>query len=245
MNLTDIDVIATLTAAMCHDFRHNGYNNFFHINNKTHIAITYNDASVLENFHVAESFKIIIQEEYNLFSKLTPEEFRHARRRMIDCILATDMTNHSKHLSNLKTKLDSLEIRNGKNIEKMVTNDNLAKTFENQQLMLGVIVHTADISNPAKPVGVNQMWVELVFKEFFHQGDQELLLGQQISILCDRKTTNITKSQIGFINFVVAPTFETLLNIIPEIQPYHDNIKTNLRRFEMIVAEEDKKKETK
>lgn len=245
MNLTDIDIIATLTGAMCHDFKHNGYNNFFHINNKTPIAITYNDTSVLESFHVAESFKILVQEEYNLFSRFTPEEFKHARRRMIDCILATDMANHAKHLSNLKTKLESLEIKNGKNIDRIITSDNISKNFENQQLMLGMIVHSADISNPAKTGHVYNMWVDLVFKEFFNQGDKELNLGQPISILCDRKTTNINKAQIGFINFVVSPTYETLLNIIPEIQPYFDTIRNNLKRYEAIVADEDKKKEFK
>lgn len=31
----------------------------------------------------------------------------------------------------------------------------------------------------------------------------------------DRKTTNISKSQIGFIDFVVYPYFESLSNIFP------------------------------
>jgi len=44
---------------LIHDFRHFGYNNPFLINSQHKLAIKYNDKSVLENFHVAEAFKII------------------------------------------------------------------------------------------------------------------------------------------------------------------------------------------
>lgn len=36
-------------------------------------------------------------------------------------------------------------------------------------------------------------------------------------MLCDRKTTNISKSQIGFIDFVVKPYFVALTQIMPEM----------------------------
>lgn len=233
---------ACLLSAMCHDFKHNGYNNMFHINDKSPIAITYNDTSVLESFHVAETFKVMIKEENNLLCNLQPEEWRLVRRRMIDCILATDMANHAKHLATLKTKLETFDIKAGKNIDKMIFPDNVAKTYENQQLVLGMCVHTADISNPAKPAGVNKIWVDMVFVEFFTQGDLEKKKGLPVSLLCDRETTNVNKSQIGFINFVVSPTFDAMMNIIPEISPYMDTIKANLKRYEALVAEDEKKK---
>lgn len=214
----------------------------FHVNDKSPIAITYNDSAVLESFHVAESFKVLMKEENNLLCQLQPEEWRLVRRRMIDCILSTDMANHAKHLGTLKNKLETFEIKAGKNVDKMIFPDNVAKTYENQQIILGMCIHTADVSNPAKPEKINKVWVDLVFVEFFNQGDVEKSKGLPVSMLCDRVTTNVNKSQIGFINFVVAPTFETLLHIIPEISPYNDTIKANLKRFEALVLEEEKKK---
>jgi hypothetical protein len=38
----EVDVVAVLLAAACHDFKHNGYNNTYHINFKTPIAVRYN-----------------------------------------------------------------------------------------------------------------------------------------------------------------------------------------------------------
>lgn len=243
LNLTDVDVSAVLLAAICHDFKHNGYNNLYHINDKSPIAIAYNDISVLENYHVAESFKVMMKEENNLLCNLSLPQWRHVRRRMIDCILYTDMANHAKHLSNLKTKIETYDIKKGENLDKMVLNENnAAKTYENQQLILGMCVHTADISNPAKPEQTYRKWVDMLFVEFFNQGDIEKKNNLPVSMLCDRDTTNINKSQIAFIQFVVAPTYETLINFIPKISPYYETIQTNLKRYEELVQEDEIKK---
>lgn len=53
-------------AASCHDLDHPGFNNIFMIEKKDEIAVRYNDLSVLENHHVASSFAILSEEEYNI-----------------------------------------------------------------------------------------------------------------------------------------------------------------------------------
>jgi hypothetical protein len=234
-------------SSACHDFKHNGFNNNYHVNFKTPIAIRYNgidldylDSSVLENFHIAETFDTMLKDENNLLCNLKAEEFRLVRRRMIECILATDMANHVKHLNSLKSKLESYNIRYGENVEHLLTND-VAKTFENQQIVLSWCVHTCDVSNPAKPIKVYDDWVSRVFMEFFTQGDEERNAGLTISPLCDRNTVDVVKSQLGFINFVVLPTFEILLNVIPEVNTYVDLVKHNLSVYEARVKEKETK----
>lgn len=37
-------------------------------------------------------------------------------------------------------------------------------------------------------------------------------------MLCDRKTTNVAKSQVGFIDFVVKPYFMAIAQIMPDMQ---------------------------
>ena len=151
---------------------------------------------------------------------------------MIECVMSTDMGNHNKVISTLKSKLETFDIKNGKNVERMVFTDNLEKTFENQQTVLNMIIHCADISNPAKPSQIQKTWVDLIFMEFFKQGDLEKSKGLPVSILCDRTTTNIDKSQIGFMNFVVIPTFDCLINVIPEISHFMETMKSNLRKYQ-------------
>jgi len=51
-------------------------------------------------------------------------------------------------------------------------------------------------------------------EEFFKQGDKEQELGLDFSPLCDRQTTVVPQSQIGFIDFIVAPIFEVCGDMI-------------------------------
>lgn len=102
------------------------------------------------------------------------------------------------------------------------------------------VVHTADLSNPAKIPEVFDKWTDLVYMEFFNQGDVEKKLGMQVSPLCDRKTVKIAKSQVGFIQYVVLPQFELMLEIMPELNFYKDGILSNLERYKAKQIEEEK-----
>ncbi len=46
---------------------HPGLTNTFQINASTDMAITYNDSSCLENFHLAKLFTTIRKEDTNIF----------------------------------------------------------------------------------------------------------------------------------------------------------------------------------
>ncbi|CAN0544661.1 unnamed protein product, partial [Laminaria digitata] len=50
---------------------------------KDRLAITYNDASVLENFHIAEAFKIIYDDRMDILTGLTIDDMRHFRQFVI------------------------------------------------------------------------------------------------------------------------------------------------------------------
>ena len=151
---------------------------------------------------------------------------------MIESVLATDMSSHQKTLASLKTRAEMFDISMGKNLERMIFIENPIKTFDNQQAVLSLIIHAADISNPAKPAHVQKTWVDLVFIEFYKQGDTEKQTKLPISLLCDRSTTDIDKSQIGFMNYITIPTFETLMIASPELQTFIQQTKSNLKRYE-------------
>mmetsp|Transcript_31501 Transcript_31501/g.32707 ORF Transcript_31501/g.32707 Transcript_31501/m.32707 type:complete len:515 (+) Transcript_31501:12-1556(+) len=241
LNLADIDMCSLLLAALCHDFGHPGFNNHYQVNAITDLAIQFNDVSVLENYHSREGFRLI--QKTNLLSNLSKEEFKLVRRRFIDSILATDMANHAAQQGKLKTKIELFDIFEGKNIEKLSSSD-VSKKYDNQQMVLDLLIHTADVSNPAKPFVVYKKWVDLVFVEFFAQGDLEKMKGLPVTILCDRETTSMSKSQIFFINLVVKPTFETLAKFIPEVKPYQENIELNHKLMEERIEEEEKRKKS-
>ncbi len=239
MKLNDLDIFCMLIAALCHDYKHPGTNNLYQINTRSKYALRYNDTSVLEMYHLAQSFKILQKDEYNIFINFSPEEYRICRRRMIDGILATDMANHQKIVSAVKNKIESFNIKKGNNIEKVFEENNMIKLYENQQCLLNMIIHTSDISNPGKPDKISAEWTKRVYDEFFVQGDMERKLGLEISSFCDRNNTNVNKAMIGFISFVVGPTIDTLTNLIPEVSDYSDYCKSNLRKHKIAAKKDD------
>uniref|UniRef100_A0A8C2EWI5 Phosphodiesterase n=1 Tax=Cyprinus carpio TaxID=7962 RepID=A0A8C2EWI5_CYPCA len=82
---------------------------------------------------------------------------------------------------------------------------------------LSLMLHAADISHPAKGWKLHYRWTQALMEEFFRQGDKEAELGLPFSPLCDRKATMIAQSQIGFIDFIVEPTFSVLVDTTEKI----------------------------
>ncbi|TNN46557.1 High affinity cGMP-specific 3',5'-cyclic phosphodiesterase 9A [Liparis tanakae] len=107
MTLTDMGIL--MTAAVCHDLDHPGYNNTYQINARTELAVRYNDISPLENHHCAVAFQILSLPECNIFANVDPEAFKQIRQAIITLILATDMARHGEILDSFKQKVDSFD----------------------------------------------------------------------------------------------------------------------------------------
>ena len=100
-----LDLLGILIAALGHDLGHPGLTNPFHINSSSELAITYNDVSCLENFHASKLFRTIRNPETDIFEKLSVQDYKTIRKRMIGNILATDMANHGKIMTVIKSRI--------------------------------------------------------------------------------------------------------------------------------------------
>ena len=249
MKLSELDIFAILVAALCHDYKHPGTNNAYNINARTKYAMRYNDLHVLESYHISQTFKVLSNKKFNIFQNFTPEEYRISRRRMIDAVISTDMAKHTKVITAAKTKTELYDIIKGKNFTKIFedipedetkTNKQLIDLYDRQQCLLNMIIHTSDISNPAKPDKVSSQWTQRVYDEFFVQGDLEKEKKLPVSNFCDRNTTNVNKAMIGFISFVVGPTINCLTNLIPEVMDYTEYCNFNLRKHQRGAKEDDR-----
>ncbi|XP_038842506.1 cAMP-specific 3',5'-cyclic phosphodiesterase 4B-like, partial [Salvelinus namaycush] len=90
------------------------------------------------------------------------------------------------------------------------------------------MVHCADLSNPTKPLGVYRQWTERIMEEFSRQGDKERDKGLEISPMCDKHTASVEKSQVGFIDYIVHPLWETWGDLVhPDAQDLLDTLEEN------------------
>ncbi|XP_007979865.3 dual specificity calcium/calmodulin-dependent 3',5'-cyclic nucleotide phosphodiesterase 1C isoform X4 [Chlorocebus sabaeus] len=197
--LTELEIFAIIFSAAIHDYEHTGTTNNFHIQTRSDPAILYNDRSVLENHHLSAAYRLLQDdEEMNILINLSKDDWREFRTLVIEMVMATDMSCHFQQIKAMKTALQQPEA-----IEKPKA--------------LSLMLHTADISHPAKAWDLHHRWTMSLLEEFFRQGDREAELGLPFSPLCDRKSTMVAQSQVGFIDFIVEPTFTVLTDMTEKI----------------------------
>ena len=243
IDFNDLDLICLFISAAIHDLGHPGYTNNFLINTKNDLAIKYNDQSVLENFHVSEGFNIIFKKKgCNIFENLSNDDYKICRKRIVNCVLATDMTLHGKEFQFLKAKSQAYNIKGGENIEKIFESADPVMNFNLKQEFLSVIIHSADVSNPTKPLDIYKQWANRCVEEFFKQGDMEKRLGIPVSFNCDRETVSLPKSQIGFIDAIVSPLFSVVCEFFPGMNYTLDNLAKNREYYKGEAEEKDKVK---
>ena len=234
-----LDLLSIFIAALGHDIGHPGLNNNFHINDSTDMAITYNDISVLENFHASTLFKTIRRSYTNIFEKLTPIDYKIIRKRIISEILATDMALHGKVISLIKSKMVFNEEDKTYRLN-LLSGDERTRSDE-QQSLLDFMIHLADLAHNTRLFNISLKWVELLSEEFWMQGDLEKEHNLPISFLCDRENINVPQSQKGFLSGFILSTYECLGNIFPSLKYTYDNANNNLKEWQKLLNEGRKK----
>lgn len=189
-------LFALASSAICHDIGHRGFNNAFEVMSRSDYALRYNDKSPLENHHCAQAFEIALRGngQANIFQMFEDGTYNHIRRHMVSGILATDMAHHNELVNSVKN-MDCLP------------DDSLE--------LVNIFLHAGDISNAVMDPRNWWKWGTLVQAEFTQQVAQERNLGLPVSGFMDGLTDRIksSKSQIGFIDFVIAPFFQPLFTL--------------------------------
>ncbi|KAG2425825.1 hypothetical protein HXX76_013450 [Chlamydomonas incerta] len=85
-------------------------------------------------------------------------------------------------------------------------------------LTLQIALKCADIGHLGESLEVHKKWLSNLEEEFFRQGDRERELGLPISPLFDRSKQGVSKSQVGFYDFVALPLVHALSSAFPGTQ---------------------------
>ncbi|XP_023382041.1 high affinity cGMP-specific 3',5'-cyclic phosphodiesterase 9A, partial [Pteropus vampyrus] len=150
---SQMDILVLMTAAICHDLDHPGYNNTYQINARTELAVRYNDISPLENHHCAVAFQILARPECDIFANVQPDGFKQIRQGMITLILATDMARHAEIMDSFKEKMEDFDY----------------SCEEHTTLLKMILIKCCDISNEVRPMEVAEPWVDCLLEEYFMQ----------------------------------------------------------------------------
>lgn len=193
--ISPLEIFSSIISILGHDVAHPGVTNRYLINNKDELALQFNDISVLENMHSATIFSTMRKSGSDILSGLCQEDWFRVRSLIIQMVLATDMSRHFEVLGQFRARVFGL-----KDLE---LNDSDDKT-----LILSFGLKCADLGHSAKSTDLHKKWSFLVCDELFTQGDLEKEKFQTVSMYCDRETTDIDKSQSGFLKNICIPLYE-------------------------------------
>lgn len=225
---SQMDILVLMTAAICHDLDHPGYNNTYQINARTELAVRYNDISPLENHHCAVAFQILARPECAIFANVQPEGFKQIRQGMITLILATDMARHAEIMDSFKEKMEDFDY----------------SCEEHTTLLKMILIKCCDISNEVRPMEVAEPWVDCLLEEYFMQSDREKSEGLPVAPFMDRDKVTKATAQIGFIKFVLIPMFETVTKLFPVVKEIMlQPLWASRDRYEELKRMEDARKE--
>ena len=224
--LSPLETFALILAAAVHDLGHDGYTNQYHVERTTERAVAHNDRAVQENYHLATFFaRLCTAPEMDILATLTDSERKEVRKMVIDAVLATEMAHHYDMVAAFKAS----SLSRGSELEQ----------WRDSVELRGYILHAADISNQCRPYRFARKWSRRVLDEFFLQGDSERDEGAAVSPLCDRHTTKLGGSQVGFVKFVVQPTWEVLESVLPSLsEDVLPCLYATLKEWEALSAKE-------
>ncbi|XP_035807888.2 cAMP-specific 3',5'-cyclic phosphodiesterase 4C-like isoform X4 [Amphiprion ocellaris] len=225
---TDLEIMAVLFASAIHDVDHPGVTNQFLINTSSELAVMYNDTSVLENHHLAVGFKLLQGDNCDIFQNLSKKQRDSLRKMVIDMVLATDMSKHMNFLADMKTMVETKKVTSLGVL--------LLDNYSDRIQVLQNMIHCADLSNPTKPLELYRRWTDRIMVEFFTQGDRERDKGMEISPMCDKHNASIEKSQVGFIDYIVHPLWETWADLVhPDAQDILDTLEDNREWYQSMI----------
>ena len=221
-NISEIDKVSLIIAALGHDVGHPGLTNKFLINSRDELSTIYNDISVLENFHCAKTFQLLENKELNIFSNFSNEDFTSLRKKMIGEILSTDMSFHLKIINDFREYKKNRDEKLGQN-------------------QLNFITHIADLFHNYRKFEISLRWVELLSNEFWNQGDKEKELGLPVSFMCDRNDIDVPTSQIKFLTNFSLTSIQEFVEVSEKFIILKNNAINNLARWEQLKKEKRKR----
>ena len=223
----DVVGLGLILAALCHDIDHPGNNNSFEVASESELATLYAYDRVLERHHTATALRILKKEHCNLLAGclLEAEDVKRVKQIIVNSILATDMNIHSDMMSDLERLLPS------------AFNEVDVSGTKVLDALIGLIIHTADLSTNCMTLEIAKTWGSRCLKEFKHQAEREQSLGLDVTPFMSNLETekDRAKTQFGFCAFVVKPWFSTIAKFnIFDMSEALTNVDTVIKHYDGI-----------
>ena len=170
-----------------------------------------------------------------------PTTSREAVLEMVrDLVLATDPAGHGDMVKTLLAGAGASASAGGGGGG---TDEYWDRTDPSSRSLLShLIIHAADISNPASPdFEVARDWCQRISEEFRRQARAERAEGLPVTAFMDglEDEYQVARQQLGFYEYMALPLYRVISLTLPKAAVLEGWAKANLERFRTIVAAVD------
>ncbi|MBN3290587.1 PDE6A phosphodiesterase, partial [Polypterus senegalus] len=228
---TDLEAMAMVTAAFCHDIDHRGTNNLYQMKSGNPLAKLHG-SSILERHHLEFAKTLLKDESLNIYQNLNRRQHEHVMHLMDIAIIATDLALYFKKRTMFQKIVDQSKTYEDWNAW---TNYMMLETTR-KEIVMAMMMTACDLSAIAKPWEIQSKVALSVAAEFWEQGDLERTVLEQNPIpMMDRnKADELPKLQCGFIDFVCTFVYK-VVPVVSRCRPDLHPPTTGLGVFEFIL----------
>ncbi|XP_074084428.1 cGMP-specific 3',5'-cyclic phosphodiesterase isoform X5 [Macrotis lagotis] len=225
--LTDLEILALLIAALSHDLDHRGVNNSY-IQRSEHPLAQLYCHSIMEHHHFDQCLMILNSPGNQILSGLSIDEYKATLKMIKQAILATDLALYIK--------------RRGEFFELIRKKQFNFEDPQHKELFLAMLMTACDLSAITKPWPVQQRIAELVAAEFFDQGDRERkeLNIEPTDLMNREKKNKIPSMQVGFIDAICLQLYEALAHVSEACFPLLDGCRKNRQKWQALAEQQEK-----
>ncbi|CAG0893464.1 unnamed protein product [Darwinula stevensoni] len=189
----------------------------------TPLAALYS-TSTLEHHHFNMTVAILQQEGHNILKHLSEEAYKQVLGNIKHCILATDLARFFPNRDRLSA---------------VVENKSFSWSNLDHRLLVEAIAMTAcDLCAACKHWDVQYKTSQVIFEEFYQQGDAEKVAGRTPAPMMDRDQPDQQAAcQVGFMKGICLPCYKLLSKVIPQTKPLLQGCEQNTERWMQKASE--------
>ncbi|XP_054266416.1 dual 3',5'-cyclic-AMP and -GMP phosphodiesterase 11-like isoform X2 [Macrosteles quadrilineatus] len=221
----EIECMALIIACLCHDLDHRGTNNSFQIKASSPLAQLYS-TSTMEHHHFDQCLMILNSQGNQILGNLSPDEYSRVIKVLEDAILSTDLAVYFRKRGAFLSLVQSRSYNWHRE--------------DHRELLRGMTMTVCDLAAITKPWAIEKRVADLVTSEFFEQGDierQELNI-TPIDIMNREKEDQLPLMQVGFIDSICLPIYQSFAELSDKLQPLLDGVLANKQQWLAIAAQQ-------
>lgn len=215
--LTELDALSLIISCLCHDIDHRGTTNAFQLKANNELASLYSsEGSVMERHHLSQALAILNTPGCNFVENIDNTDYVRFLGLLQENILATDLAVHLQCVP----KQQDLTLHYHRH------------NAEHKRAFMSLIMTCCDLSDQTKGWTVAWKVAQLIFDEFFSQGDMEREIGEEPIEMMDRHKASIPELQIQFLEDICVVPFTILATLFPDAAILLEVINNNLKSWQ-------------